>query len=228
MANAIEKVNGIAIASIEAINGITDANLQALNGLEFAGVTDAHTLIATATSDGSDASLGFTSGIDSTYDVYEFHFTNIHPETNNVNFLFQVNDSGDEGGAYDESPITSTFMSSYQKEDNANAHPSAGFIYEADSDIADAASYVPLNLYVAAAADDESLSGVLRLFAPHSNTFVKHFICDTNAYTDGDYSRRSLVAGYINDTTPITQINFKFSSDEIQGGNIKMYGVAKS
>ena len=37
MANAIEKVNGIAIADIEAINGITDANLQALNGLEFTG-----------------------------------------------------------------------------------------------------------------------------------------------------------------------------------------------
>jgi hypothetical protein len=43
MANAIEKVNGIAIADIQAINGITDANLQALNGLEFtaafAGIT---------------------------------------------------------------------------------------------------------------------------------------------------------------------------------------------
>ena len=38
MANAVEKVNTIAIASIEAINGITDGNLQALNGLEFTGV----------------------------------------------------------------------------------------------------------------------------------------------------------------------------------------------
>ena len=224
----ISKINNVAVADISKLDSITFADGQKVNNQSVSLVTDAHTLIATATSDGSDASLGFTSGIDSTYDVYEFHFTNIHPETNNVNFLFQVNDSGDEGGAYDESPITSTFISSYQKEDNANAHPSGGFIYEADSDIADAASYVPINLYVAAAVDDESLSGVLRLFAPHSNTFVKHFICDTNAYTDGDYSRRSLVAGYINDTTPITQINFKFSSGEIQGGNIKMYGVAKS
>ena len=224
----ISKINNVAVADISKLDSITFADGQKVNNQSVSLVTDAHTLIATATSDGSDASLGFTSGIDSTYDVYEFHFTNIHPETNNVNFLFQVNDSGDEGGAYDESPITSTFISSYQKEDNANAHPSGGFIYEADSDIADAASYVPINLYVAAAVDDESLSGVLRLFAPHSNTFVKHFICDTNAYTNGDYSRRSLVAGFINDTTPITQINFKFSSDEIQGGNIKMYGVAKS
>jgi hypothetical protein len=39
MANAVEKVNTIAIASIEAINTITDANLQALNTLEFTGFT---------------------------------------------------------------------------------------------------------------------------------------------------------------------------------------------
>ena len=37
MANAVEKVNTIAIANIEALNGITDANLEDLNGLEFTG-----------------------------------------------------------------------------------------------------------------------------------------------------------------------------------------------
>ena len=37
MANAVEKVNTIAITNIEALNGITDANLEDLNGLEFAG-----------------------------------------------------------------------------------------------------------------------------------------------------------------------------------------------
>ena len=37
MANAVEKVNAIAITSIEALNGITDANLEDINGLEFTG-----------------------------------------------------------------------------------------------------------------------------------------------------------------------------------------------
>ena len=37
MANAIEKVNTIAIASIEAINTRTDANIEKLNTLEFTG-----------------------------------------------------------------------------------------------------------------------------------------------------------------------------------------------
>ncbi len=45
MANAVKKVNGIAIADIKNINGITDSNLKKLNGLEFTGVTDAMTHI---------------------------------------------------------------------------------------------------------------------------------------------------------------------------------------
>ena len=38
MANAVEKVNTIAILDIETINGKTDANIQAFNGKEFTGV----------------------------------------------------------------------------------------------------------------------------------------------------------------------------------------------
>ena len=45
MANAIEKLNGIEIASIEKLNGLTDDNIEKLNGLEFAGVTDAMVLM---------------------------------------------------------------------------------------------------------------------------------------------------------------------------------------
>ena len=40
-----------------------------------------------------------------------------------------------------------------------------------------------------------------------------------------DYSLTMYVAGYINDTTAITQIDFKFDNGEIQGGTIYMYGV---
>ena len=38
MANAVEKVNTIAILDIEKINTRTDDNIQALNTLEFTGV----------------------------------------------------------------------------------------------------------------------------------------------------------------------------------------------
>ena len=38
MANQVDKVNGIAIASIDKVNGMTDANIQAFNSFEFTGV----------------------------------------------------------------------------------------------------------------------------------------------------------------------------------------------
>lgn len=37
MANQIEKLNTIAVASIEKLNGLTDANMEKVNGLEFTG-----------------------------------------------------------------------------------------------------------------------------------------------------------------------------------------------
>jgi hypothetical protein len=37
MANEIEKINDVAIASIEKLNAKTDANIQAFNGLELTG-----------------------------------------------------------------------------------------------------------------------------------------------------------------------------------------------
>ena len=51
------------------------------------------TLISTNTAD-SDSALAITSGIDGTYDEYMFVMTDIHPETNQVYFSFQVNAVG--------------------------------------------------------------------------------------------------------------------------------------
>ena len=45
-------------------------------------------LLSTFTSDGSDATASFTSGIDSTYKEYMFVFNNIHAETDDKKFEF--------------------------------------------------------------------------------------------------------------------------------------------
>ena len=75
MANQVEKVNSIAIADIEKINNLTDDNIEKINGLEFTGVVDSHTLLATplniSVSDTAVSTVDITSGIDSTYDIYE-------------------------------------------------------------------------------------------------------------------------------------------------------------
>ena len=215
MANAVEKVNTIAIADIEAINTITDANLQALNTLEFTGVApDAHTLISTHTASAS-ASLDITSGIDSTYDVYEFVFTNMHPATDEGDFTFQVNASG--GSGFNET-ITSTFFVAYHQEDDGGT----GFGYDGRWDQGQGTAYQPLS-YATGNANDAACSGTLTLYAPSSTTFVKHFIARTNDYLAGLYSADDYAAGYINTTSAIDEISFKFDNGNIDAGVIKMY-----
>ena len=220
MANAVEKVNTIAIASIEAINTRTDPNIQALNTLEFTGTpADAHTLIATATAS-SSSSLTFTSGIDSTYDVYEFEFINLHAATNSVFFQFQVNAT--DGADYNDSAITSTFYAAYH--DESDGFAAVG--YEAGDDFQQSTSDIRLTKWVAN-GNDESLSGKLTLYAPSSTTYVKHFMSRIANLKIEEAISDTSVAGYINDTTAIDDIKFQMSSGNIDTGVIKMYGLAK-
>ena len=225
MANAVEKVNTIAIADIEAINTITDANLQALNTLEFTGAAaDAHTLIATATAS-SSASLDFvdgTSGVvmDNTYPVYEFIFVNMHPETNGVDWMFQVNADG--GADFDET-ITSTSFLTYYAEGGGTPE----FVYRTAEDQAETTAYQPLTGYTGN-QNDGSVSGKMTLYAPSSTTYVKHFVSTAVDIYDAASLSSWHIAGYINTTSAIDEISFKMSSGNIDSGVIKMYGLAKS
>lgn len=229
MANEIEKVNAIAIADIETINGKTDDNIEKLNGLEFAGApADAHVLISTplsiTTSDTAVSDITITSGLDSTYDVYEFVFTNLHPASNGVGFQFQVNASDDEGGDYDASAITSTLFQSYHNE----AGTASALGYSSGNDAVQSTGFV--NLFQGQVnGNDSSGSGTFTLYAPSSTTYVKHWTGLFSFHnSDPHYATESYTAGYINDTTAITQIRFKFSSGNIDAGELKMYGLSKS
>ena len=85
--------------------------------VDYGGNAGSLFLLSTFTSDGSDATASFTSSIDSTYKEYLFIFTNIHPESNDITFQFQVNASG--GSGYNET-ITSTSFFSYHREDDVS------------------------------------------------------------------------------------------------------------
>ena len=229
MANAVEKLNTIAIADIEKVNTITDANLEDLNTLEFTGVLpDAHTLISTHTAS-SSSSLDITSGIDSTYDVYEFVFTNMHPAAQGE-WFFQVNASDDEGGGFDTSLITSTHFRAYQLEDAG----SAALQYRSEAVQTQDAGYQQLSQDTAGSGfNDASVSGVLTLYAPSSTTYVKHFMSRVNSMGASPETIDAFTGGYINTGDPadqpaITEISFKFDSGNIDTGVIKMYGLAKS
>jgi len=232
MANNVTKVNSIAIASIAKINGQNDSDLAKINGEEFTGFTavEAHTLIATATASTS-SSLSFVDGassvvFDNTYDVYEFHFVNIHPPATGVSFGWQVNATDGAGGGYDTSQFTSTHVQVYHSEDDSST--SLGYKTNFDQSNDAGLELLAHGMGSDPPDNDQALSGILTIYEPSSTTFVKHFTAQTN-YSYADYLQLSwITAGYINDTTAIDEIQFKMSSGNIDSGVIKMYGLAKS
>jgi hypothetical protein len=177
----------------------------------------AKTLISTHTASAS-ATLDITSGIDSTYPVYEFHFVNMHPATDNKTFLFQVNAAGASG--FNET-ITSTYFRAKHNEDDS----ATGLGYTADFDQAQGTAYQVLPNEVGADAD-QSTSGVLTLYAPSSTTYVKHFTARFNDAHPSNIAMDCFIAGYINVTAAIDEISFKFDSGNIDDGVIKMFGVS--
>jgi hypothetical protein len=64
-------------------------------------------LLSTATAS-SSSSIEFTSGIDSTYDVYKFEFINIHPVLMTIDFF---NFSTDNGSNYNVTKLQLLFQS---------------------------------------------------------------------------------------------------------------------
>ena len=201
----------------------TLSNISKVNGIVISGapvVADAHVLIATATASAS-ATLSFTVGLDNLYDVYEFHFINLHPSAQPSNLGFQVNAT--DGADFNDSLITSTSFRAILSEGDADA----GVSYQAARDQAQGNSYQVVTAGQGT-DDDQSASGILTLYAPSSPTYVKHFTSRVQFSHQSDYSIQSFTAGYINDTTEIDEISFKFDSGNIDAGEIKMYGIAKS
>ena len=178
------------------------------------------TYIASVTASAS-ATLSFTSGIDSTYNEYQFHFVNIHAATDESAFGFQFNADGASG--FNETITSTAFKAEHNEADSAT-----GFGYNGGQDQAQGTAYQQLT-YVQQIANDEAYSGVLTVYDPSSTTYVKHFVAKGNyVHHSGKYSQNLYVAGYVNTTSALDEISFKFESGNIDAGVIKMYGVAKS
>ena len=182
------------------------------------------TLIKTLTASG-DSSLSFVDGtddvvLDGTYDEYMFVCTDIGPATNIADFMWQVNATDDAGGGYDTSLITSAAFYAQLDESHGNAFLG----YASGQDLAQSSSFQELADNVGNGSD-ESSAGILHLFSPSSTTYVKHFYSRCSMYHNGDYNMTFFMAGYINDTTAIDEIQFKMSSGNFDGV-IQLYGIA--
>ncbi len=191
------------------------ANKAAIMGV--AGVSTADVvLLSSQTADG-DTSITFTGLMTSTYGEYIFKFYNCNPATDSQSFSFQVNAT--DGADFNDSEITSSYFRYQQNE----AGDTTLLSYTDDKDQAQGTSFQPLS--VGTGSDtDESCAGELHIFNPSSTTYVKHFIAIMNEAHSSVYTMNSHIAGYINDTTAIDDIRFKFASGNFDG-TIKMWGV---
>ena len=175
----------------------------------------AMTLITTNPDSTDVASVDFTSGIDSTYKLYIFKFYDCNPATDGTHFTFQANAAG--GSGFNET-MTTTFFEAWHTESDS----SSGLGYHASYDLAQGTAYQTINYGIANYADS-SVAGELYLFNPSNTTYVKHFYSSSNGMVAA-VSVNTFAGGYINTTSAIDEISFKFSSGNMDGV-IKMYGV---
>tara|TARA_R100001079_G_scaffold17048_1_gene8757 strand:+ start:481 stop:1119 length:639 start_codon:yes stop_codon:yes gene_type:complete len=184
------------------------------NGLETADAGGSLVFISRSTAS-SSSSVDITSGISSTYKEYIFILNNMHPETNDKHFTFQVNANGESG--FNET-ITSSLYRAYHLENGSNQ----GLDYRAANDQAQGTAYQRISEEVGNDAD-EAVSGILHLFDPSNTTFVKHFIARTSLNYGSP--RDTFTSGYVNTTTAIDEISFAFTSGNVDSGTVDMYGV---
>jgi len=150
--------------------------------------------------------------IPATYQAYTWKFYNICGKADSKNLLWQSKIGG--------STITSTAFRAY----NNSAGDDYGLAYRTGEDQAQGTSTQLIQDNI---GNDpkESCSGFLTLYEPSSDTFVKHFISQSTTVMSGEGTKHDLRSGYINDTTPVSQIFFELSSGKFKAGTIAMYGI---
>jgi len=220
MANAVKKVNTVAIADIKNINTITDTNLKKLNTLEFTGVTDAHVLIGEEVTFTNESTVTFSSLEQGTYNALMFQFINLHSDDDGVYFRF--------ASTVEEDYNISTFWNIFQGEDGSGDTSS----YEAGDDVKLDASIEEANIAKnLGSVSDEVTSGYLWLYDLDSTSLWKNWwsTMSTKASDDGNYGFET--GGNITygdaSARAITGIEFTMSAGTFDG-TIKLFGLAEA
>ena len=200
-----------------AIKVANNQSLTAITALPSVISIGTMNLLETQTAS-SSSTISFTSNIDDTYDEYVFKFYDIHPATDEAHLTFQT-DTG-TNTSYNQT-LTSTFFEAYHDEDDSPA----ALGYNANHDLAQSTNFQRIGNGIGN-GNDESGAGTLHLFSPSSSVFVKHFMATTNHMVNNNQCSNNYIAGYFNTTSAIDEIQFKFSSGNIDSGVIKLYGIS--
>ena len=200
-------------------NAVTIADAGA-----FSASLGALTLIKTLTLSNA-ATASFVHGSSSvvfndTYPIYKFEFINIHPVTDNVQWMH--NGSIDTGSNYNVVKTNTVFEGEHGEGDET---PTLNYI--TGHDIAQGTGNAKFT-YNCGNDNDQSVSGEMMLFNPSSTTFVKHFTTVVSNSHNSNYVKNTYTAGYYNNTNDIDAMQFSFSSGNIDSGIIKLYGIKDS
>ena len=199
------------------INVCNDRSMASITSLP-SGVTGSSLVLLSTTTASSSATVDITSDIDSTYKEYQVHFFDVHPESGS-RLAFQV-DTGTNTN-YNQTITSTAFVTRHTEDDST-----ADLGYNTGDDLGQSTSFQRLSCGGTVETDaDASATGILHLFDPSNTTFIKHFMATMQIYNNDQASHNSYVAGYINTTTAITRIRFKYESGDIDSGTFKLYGV---
>ena len=190
-------------------------------GSMAAGFGGSLVFIKKLTASGS-GTLSFVNGassvvLDSTYKEYFFIFNDIHPSTDDAEFTVNFRDGST---AYDATKTTTSFRA-YQFESNSN-----GVGYQTGQDLGQSTAVQKIGQLQGNDVDSAG-SGFMHLFNPADTTFVKHFIVRYgHHYTNSAPGIiDNYTAGYGNVTAAIDAVQFKFTSGNIDVGDICLYGI---
>ena len=212
--------NNITTGGVILPAGITNSSVSAVTS--FANASGGTLILLSTQTASNSATISFTTGLDSTYDAYEFKFIDVHPRTDSVQFQFNL--STDSGSNYNVTKTTTSFGSDHNEADTY------AFIgYGTGSDLAQSTSDQVFSWggTTVGSGADENMVGYLQLFNPSSTTYVKHFISVSQMNSSDDYSHQTFTAGYGNTTSAINAVRFQMSSGNFDGV-IKLYGLKKS
>ena len=186
-------------------------------GALAADATNLVKLSSTSFSESGNASITFTSGINSTYKIYKFEFINVHPATNDVDFGVQF--SIDGGSNYD---VAKTGSGHQLQGDEAGSSFTSGI-----QSIHNAAQVTARTILTHSTGNggDEQFSGHMFLYNPASTTFVKSYFGHFQTYHANNLPILHTTQGYANTTSAINAVKFDYTSGNIDTGTFTMYGV---
>ena len=174
--------------------------------------------IASATADG-DSVINFTSGIDSTYNVYYVVYNAIHPSAGSkLTCQFTTNGSD----------FNLALATAQSNGSNTEAGSASNNNADASEDQNDGTAYQSIAYADTIETNAESCcNGFLWLYGPSNTTFHKHFYSRSVAKDDAPGGAQTFTTGQIKTASAVTGISFKMSTGNIDSGTFTLYGIGK-